>query len=131
MQERIIVASLLNGSELLKSLAKNGVNTINMRIMNSGELARLACMKSAVSMEEQFIDAKEECVLIAKAAEDNTYFNKPSYSDIQTLAKAIKTLRMIATQQQEDTQITNALKKGVFKEKNEALISVYQNYMAL
>lgn len=44
MKERIILAPGCRGIELLRSLASNGINTMNMRIMNGYELAEYALM---------------------------------------------------------------------------------------
>lgn len=40
MREKIILVSGINGDELLRSLAMNGVNCFNVRIMNATGLAR-------------------------------------------------------------------------------------------
>lgn len=42
MREKIILASGINGDELLRSLASNNVNCFNVRIMNAVGLARYA-----------------------------------------------------------------------------------------
>ena len=59
MKEKIILAPGANGTELLRSLAKFGVNTLGVRIMSSVELAKFALMKSGISITEEFLTRKE------------------------------------------------------------------------
>ena len=50
MKEKIILAPGANGSELFRSLARFGVNTIGLRVMSSVELAKYALMKSGIKL---------------------------------------------------------------------------------
>lgn len=52
--ERIITVSGINGTELLRSLAAHGINTLGLRIMSPAELARTALMRSGISCGETF-----------------------------------------------------------------------------
>lgn len=131
MRETIVFAPGLNGQELIKSLAMHGKNCINLRICNAGELARIALMRSDISIKEDFIDSDEEATLIAKAVEGESYFERPSYSDIKELASAIRRMRSLVSDADEAKAIENTLSKGIFTEKNTALISVYKKYMNL
>ena len=83
MRERIILAPGLNGTELTRSLALHGVNCIGLRICNAAELARLALMRSGISIAEDFISTREEIAIVAEAVAGESYFGKASYSDIQ------------------------------------------------
>ena len=82
MKERIIFAPGARGSELIKNLAIHGENCINLKIMGAGELARYALMKSGVAIKEEFLSAKEECTVIAKAISGESYFGRTSYADV-------------------------------------------------
>lgn len=87
MREKIIFAPGARGSELIKNLAIHEVSCINLKIMGAGELARYALMKSGVSIKEDFLSAKEECTIIAKAISGESYFGRTTYSDIKQIAQ--------------------------------------------
>lgn len=131
MRERIIFAPGARGSELIKNLAIHGVNCINLKIMGAGELARYTLMKSGVSIGEEFLSAKEECTVIAKAISGETYFGKTTYSDVKQIAQAVKRMRCLVAEGDEEKVIKETLDKGIFKEKNKALFKTYQNYMKI
>jgi CRISPR/Cas system-associated exonuclease Cas4 (RecB family) len=131
MRETIVFAPGLNGQELIKNLAMHGKNCINLRICNAGELARTALMRSGISIKEDFVDSDEETTLVAKAVEGESYFERPSYSDIKELASAIRRMRSLVSDANEGKAIEDTLSKGIFTEKNAALISVYKKYMDL
>ena len=95
MKEKIILAPGLNGSELMRSLALHGINCIGMRICGAAELARLALMRSGISIFEDFVSAKEEAAIAADAIGGESYFGKTSYSDIQEIAAAIRRMRSL------------------------------------
>ena len=131
MKERIIFAPGARGSELIKNLAIHGENCINLKIMGAGELARYALMKSGVAIKEEFLSAKEECTVIAKAISDESYFGRTTYSDVKQIAQAVKRMRCLVADGDEETVIKTTLSQGIFTEKNEALFRTYQNYMKL
>ena len=131
MRERIILAPGLNGTELTRSLALHGVNCIGLRICGAAELARLALMRSGVSVAEDFVSAREETAIAADAVAGEIYFGKASYSDIQMIAAAIRRMRCLAASENEEGELEGALSAGIFKEKNTALMNVYRRYIAL
>jgi len=131
MREKLILAPGIKGSELIKNIALHGTNCINMKILSAGELARLALMKSGVAITQDFLSSKEECTLIAKAVAGESYFGKMTYSDIKELSGAVKKLRSLAVDGNEEDIIKDNLSKAIFTEKNEAIFSVYQKYMKL
>ena len=131
MRERIILAPGLNGTELTRSLALHGVNSIGLRICNAAELARLALMRSGISIAEDFVSAREETAIAAEAAAGEPYFGRTSYSDIQEIASAIRRMRCLAASADEEGELERALPAGIFKEKNAALMNVYRRYMAI
>ncbi|MCR5088248.1 MAG: PD-(D/E)XK nuclease family protein [Oscillospiraceae bacterium] len=131
MKEKTILAPGLNGNELMRSLALHGINCIGMRICGAAELARLALMRSGISISEDFVSAKEEAAIAADALGGEPYFGKTSYSDIQEIAVAIRRMRSLSADEDEEQGIRDKLPAGIFKEKNEALLHVYQRYIAL
>lgn len=131
MRERIILAPGANGNELTKSLAMHGVNCFNLRIVGAGELARIAMMRSGIAIKEDFVNTREETALIAEAIKGEKYFGKTTYSDIQEIAGTIRRMRTLVADGDETGQIDEILGKGIFEEKNTALVSVYKKYMKL
>lgn len=131
MKEKIILAPGLNGNELMRSLALHGINCIGMRICGAAELARLALMRSGIPVSGDFVSAREEAAIVADAVNGEPYFGKTSYSDIQEIAAAIRRMRSLTADEDEEQSIQEKLPAGIFKEKNEALLHVCQRYMAL
>ena len=128
MKERIILAPGLNGPELTRSLALHGVNCIGLRICGAAELARLALMRSGVSIPEEFVSAKEETGIIAASVAGELYFGKASYSDIQEIASAVRRMRSLIASGDEAQELERILSQGIFNEKNRALLQVYRKY---
>lgn len=131
MKERIILAPGLNGAELTQSLALHGVNCIGLRICGAAELARLALMRSGVSIPEDFISAKEEVGMIAEAVAGEPYFGKASYSDLQEIAAAVRRMRSLIASGAEALEVEHNLTQGIFREKNLALFEIYRKYIDL
>lgn len=131
MRERIILAPGLNGTELTRSLALHGVNCIGLRICNAAELARLALMRSGISIAEDFISAREEIAIVAEAVAGESYFGKASYSDIQEIAEVLRRMRCLVASGNEGDELERILSQGIFQEKNSALLNVYRRYMNL
>ena len=131
MREKIILAPGLNGNELMTSLALRGVNCIGVRICGAAALARLALMRSGMMTDGDFISIKEEAALVAEALNGEPYFGKASCSDIQEIAAAIRRMRSLIADEDEERALKEKLPGGIFAEKNAALWHVYQRYMAL
>ena len=129
MKEKIILVPGLNANEFVKSLAAHGVNCIGLRICNAAELARMALARSGITISETFISGREEVSLIAEAARDVTYFTNASYADIRGIAASIRKMRMLVTDSDEGGVIKDNLSKGIFTEKNDALLSIYDRYI--
>ena len=130
MKEQIIFAPGLNGNELLRSLALQGVNSIGIRICGGAELARLALMRSGIAIKEEFVSSREETAVVAEAVKGEPYFGRASFSDIQEITAAIRRMRHLAAAGDEAQILQDTLSKGLFQEKNAALLHVYQKYMA-
>ncbi len=128
MRERIILAPGVNASELPQNLAMHGVNCFNLRIVGAGELARIALMRSGIPVREDFVSVREETALVAKAVKAETYFVKPTYSDIKEIAGVIRRMRSLVPDGNEEERIEKTLQKGAFAEKNKALLSVYRKF---
>ena len=131
MRERIILAPGLNGNEQMRSLALHGINSIALRICGAAELARLALMRSGISISDDFVSAREEAAIVADAVNGEPYFGKASYTDIQQITAAIRRMRSLIAEADEERVLQEKLPSGIFTEKNEALLHVYQRYKAL
>ncbi|MDO4961351.1 MAG: PD-(D/E)XK nuclease family protein [Eubacteriales bacterium] len=150
MTERIILAPGLNGTELLRSLAKFGVNTIGLRIMGAVELARTALIRSGINVTERFLPYSEEASVIDSFIRVIDYFKNASYADSEQLASALKSMRSLiavnadacddpggkktagaaGAAEQEAKAVHEKLSRGKFIKKNEAIIEAYGRFMA-
>lgn len=128
MNERIILVPGLNGNELSKELALYDINCFNTRIVSAGELARIALLRSGITITEAFVDANEQVALIAEAVKDITYFKNPSFVDVRNITSAINRMRCLVPEQDEEKVLNDTLVKGTFKGKNNALLEVYERY---
>lgn len=128
MKETIIFAPGLSGTELLRSLARFGINTFGYRVMNAVDLSRMAFMKSGIALTAAFLPRKDEPAVIDSFLRDIPYFKSASYADAESMAAALYTLRSLIPEE-ELTTIHKCLPQGEFPEKNAALIHVYDRYM--
>ena len=128
MRECIILAPGANGTELIRSMAKYGRNSLGMRIMSPTELAKYALMKSGVALTREFLPAAEEASVIYAFLKTIPYFNAASFADAEQLAIALRTLRGMVTKNEKDS-IQAGLSDGEFPEKNEAIFQVYLKYI--
>ncbi len=130
MKERIVLAPGANGTELVRSLARFGVNTIGLRVVNGVGLAETALMKTGVSVEETYLSGKEMPAVIASFLNTvKPYFETASFADAEALAAALNTLRMLIPRD-EESEITVKLPGGEFTAKNRAICAVYELYNA-
>ncbi len=127
MAETIIYVPSLNSTELLRTLARHGVNTFNLRVVNSVDLAKLSLMRSGVSITEEFVTKKEEPAIIASLLDGLDYFKITSFSDAQNIASTLSSVRMLLPNSEDDISLLMA---GEFPEKNLALITIYQRYIS-
>ncbi len=128
MKETIIFAPGISGTELLRSLARYGINTLGCRVFHSADLAGTALMKSGIAVTERFLPRKEEPSVIASFLKTIPYFQHASYADAESIAAALFTLRSLIPAQ-ETERIRELLPKGEFPEKNEALFRAYDKYL--
>lgn len=129
MQETYILAPGASSTELLRTLARFGSNTLGVRIMNSAELAKTALIKSGITVTESYITPKESASVIYSFINGIAYFGAASYSDAENLSTAINTMRGLITDNEAATVHAN-LAKGEFPDKNSAVAEAYDRYMA-
>ena len=128
MKETIIFAPGLNGTELLRSLARFGRNTFGYRICNAVDLSGIALMKSGIAVTERFLPRKDEAAVIDTFLRDIPYFTTASYADAESMAAALYTLRSLIPENEYNV-VHDTFPKGEFPEKNEGIITVYDRYM--
>ena len=125
MLERILIAS--NGTELLRTVARNGISTLGLRIMQPAELAQFSLMRSGIALGQRMIQTDEEAALIYRILPEIPYFKNASYHDAQNIAAALRQLRMQISENERET-IVNGLQNSPFTEKNAALLAMYDRY---
>ena len=128
MKETIILAPSLNGTELLRTLARFGKNTIGLRIMNAVELARFALMRSGKPLKEDFLPRSREAAVIDSFIRKNDYFASASFADSQNLANAFYSLRSFGGADEE--ALFELFRQGEFPEKNLGMTEIFEKYTA-
>ncbi len=128
MKETYIFTPGASKSELLRSLARFGRNTLGYRVVSAAELARTALMKSGIAATEGFLPRKEEPAVIDCFLREIPYFASASYADSESLAASLYSLRSLIPED-EATVLQENLPKGEFPEKNEALLRAYELYL--
>ena len=126
MRERILIAP--NSTELLRTLARNGISTLGLRVMQPAELAQTALMRAGIPLSARIIAADEAAALICRLLPDIPYFNSVSYHDAQNIALALRVLRLQIIENERET-IEKGLQSSAFTKKNAALLAVYDRYM--
>lgn len=128
MKEQIILTRNIKNAEILRSLAKFGVNTLGVKFMNASQLAKHALMHAGVSVCETYLSPSEEPALFYTCLQENTYFSTSSYADAENFSSVLSSLRMLIIEDEENT-LSKKLLEGEFMDKNEAFLSVYKSYL--
>lgn len=127
MNEKILLVPNANGTELIRTMARFGVNTIGLRIVNSIELAEMALMDSGLTVSGKPINNVMRIALIDKFIRTIPYFETASYRDSGQLAAVIDQMRLLVIDDESKT-IKEGLAKGEFLQKNDAVLEVYRKY---
>lgn len=130
MREKIILAPGVNAHELVRSMASHGVNCFNIRVMGAVELARYALMRSGITIDQEYIDSKGAQAIMSEAVKGEPYFATANLSDIEQIESAIRRIRSLIPNQDETTIFEKIMSKGIFSEKNYALINIYKKYIS-
>ncbi len=128
MKETIIFAPGSNGTELLRTLARFGKNTLGIRILNSTALSKIAIMRSGIALKETFLTRREEPSLYNSILNKIPYFAASSYSDCEQIAAALFSMRMLIPEDEEEI-VSEKLSGGEFTKKNHALKEAYSRYL--
>ena len=128
MRETIVFAPGANGTELMRSLARFGRNTLGFRFVGSVDLARIALQRSGIAVTSVFLPRKDEPSVIDSFLREIPYFKSASFSDAESMASAFYSLRSLIPED-EGKDIHTLLSIGEFPEKNKALVSAYDRYL--
>ncbi len=128
MKEEILLVPGINETELLRSLAKYGVNTFGLRIMSTSELAKLALSRSGECYDYQEIFNFEMPCIINSFIKEVDYFKSSSFKDAENLAKTLNSIRKHVISDEKET-LLKKLNNGEFVNKNRAILEIYNKYM--
>ncbi|MBR2066767.1 MAG: PD-(D/E)XK nuclease family protein [Solobacterium sp.] len=129
MKERILYAPGLRGVELLRTLAKYGINSFGLRIMGDSELSEYALMHSGYIQEKGFVDDMGQANILYGGIQSIPYFKEATYEDAKNVAMALSELRKFIVDEEEEG-VEALLADGEFEEKNEAILTLYNRYIA-
>ena len=126
MKEKIILTSSLNGKQLLKTLAYFENNNIATKILNSKELSNYILFRENIISDKRLINNREETFEIFNLLKDIKYFSSTNFSHTTYLVNTINNLRhFILNNEKKEIKRLN---DGPFKDKNEAIINLYDKY---
>ncbi|MBQ8933964.1 MAG: hypothetical protein IJ061_06745, partial [Lachnospiraceae bacterium] len=128
MRETILFAPGANGTELLRSLARFGVNMLGCRVCGAVDLARAVLQTHGFAITQTFLPRKDEPAVIDSFLREIPYFSNASYADAESMAAALYTLRSLIPAEEKETLRTK-LPEGEFPEKNLAILQVYERYI--
>ncbi|MBE6141315.1 MAG: PD-(D/E)XK nuclease family protein [Erysipelotrichaceae bacterium] len=119
--ERFIYSDVLNQTEYLRSLAKLGIDTFGLRVLNTFDLASYICLKANIKLEGRYIANNEaDFILLSECNKD------VSYLDAKNICAAINSFR--------DTGNGNTSKElepyldSNFKKKKEVILESFDKY---
>ena len=125
MKEKFLLADL-NSSELLKTLAYHGRNTIGLRVFSGYELAEEALIRNGI-VTKSILKKSNEVYTVSSFIDDIPYFSSSTFTDSKNLSDALHTLRQLI-KENEYEEIHTAFKSDNFPEKNDAIIKAYDLY---
>lgn len=128
INETLILAPGASNSELLRTLAKNGMNTIGTSIVTAERLAEIALDKSGITIGEAYLTRREAAARVDSFIGELGYYDNVSYADSEALAETLFSLRE-QIPEEEDKAIYGKLPQGKFQSKNRMLVEAYERYM--
>lgn len=126
IKENIVV--IPNHSRLQLSLAYHNKNLFNTHFYTPIELAKKMLDKEAIYLDKQLISKSDELLFFKKIVSDIKYFNTTKLADIKNINNAINTARKLVVCDEKET-LKNTLSKGIFTDKNDALLETYDRYI--
>ena len=126
MKERIIVVP--NTVDLANTLAYHNRGLFNTRIFTPVEFAQEALVRAGKLCSKKIISRNEELALSNKIVNEIDYFGSKRLSDIKNIDNTISTMRKLIIND-ERVKMKECLGKGIFTEKNRALLETYERYI--
>lgn len=127
MMKETIILSSINSRELLKSLAIKDYNFFNTRILNANELAKEALIRSSKTLNLKKINTIEKQCFVYKLLKEIDYFKNSSFLDANNIVSQLDYARKLCRNNEEE-KINEVLSNGEFKQKNDALLDIYNKY---
>ena len=128
IKEKIILAPGASEGELLRTLAKNGTNTIGTSVVNAERLAEIALDRSGITCAGEYITRREAAIKIDSFISELGYYENVSFADSEALAAALFSLREQIPEAEIET-VHDKLPQGEFQDKNRMLREAYDKYM--
>lgn len=124
IKERIIYAPGANETELLRTLAKKGVNTFGLRILNSIDLANIVLERNKIYQEKTVISNSASSFVIYNFLKEKDYFKNIKLTDSIHFVESIREMNFNIL----DKSIIKTLINGSFKVKNQSIIDVIDKF---
>ena len=130
IRETIVLASGINGTELIRTMARFGQNTLRSSVMGAAELAEYSLMRSGVICDKEYISGDNAASLLMHIMEDISYYSIVSYADAVNLYDTLYSLREQIVQNEHEQMRRLLIKEdAAFDDANEALFEAYERYM--
>lgn len=97
MINKLILAPQINEAELLRTLARHGLDTFGVRVMNVNSLAEYALMKSGLTAGSALAAPTDSAAMLYSIMKDTTYYASSSYVDAQNFCRTLDSLRGLIT----------------------------------
>ena len=124
LKQTIFLATHINESEKLKSLAVFNHKTINNHYYTALELAKYLLQLSGVVLTKKFISNEEVGARLYTSIKEIDYFKKFSFNDVLDLIRSITDLRRYIVDDEEAS--INRLPLDAFPQKNNAIKEAYR-----
>lgn len=129
MINKLILAPQVNEAELLRTLARHGLDTFGVRVMNVNSLAEYALMKSGLTAGSALAAPTDSAAMLYEIMKDTTYYASSSYVDAQNFCRTLESLRGLITDNEGET-MRSLLSGGEFPQANKAFFDVYNKYIS-
>jgi len=122
--ERIVLVRNVNEPAILRSLALNNMNKLGLRIMNPFELACEALCRNGLEVGN-VIPSSLRFMFVYNILKNNSYFKTNKLTDSCLFVEAMDELRLNVLDESNFDKLAN----GEFKDKNEAILKCYKEYL--
>ena len=121
LKNRIIYSDTLNETEFLRTLAKQGINTLGLRVMNSYGLSLFILSKLGISEKRRYLNNKEQDFVYY------AYASTKVFGDASNIRSSINSFR--DTGKGNKPEDLDPLLDANYKEKHDAIINAFKAYV--